>query len=117
MIQVGQQKQTRYWGKRTVKKVARLKEPVKCYNPEQGLVFFEPTIVQIEWESSPSRDRNELWFPYWMIIGGKEKYGQYAPMMGEKQLLELLREAIKQDFFSASFLNNLRRAIADKLGG
>ena len=52
-----------------------------------------------------------------MIIGGKEKYGQYAPMMGEKQLLELLREAIKQDFFSVSFLSNLRRAIADKLGG
>ena len=79
------------------------------------MVFFEPTIVQIEWEKPPSDDKNEFWFPYWMIIGGKEKYAQYAPMIGEKALLELLEDAIKQDFFSKGFLQNLKRAIDDKL--
>lgn len=40
MIQEGQRKPTKYWGTRTVKKVARLKKPVECYNPEQGVVLF-----------------------------------------------------------------------------
>ena len=51
--------------------------------------------------------------PYWMIIGEKEKY---APMIGEKALLELLRDAIKQDFFSKGFIRGLDRAIVKKLG-
>lgn len=116
MIKVGQRKPTKYWGTRTVAKVARLKKAVECYNREQGVVFFEPTIVQIEWEKPPSADKNQFWFPYWMIIGGKEKYAQYAPMIGEKALLELLKGAITQDFFSKSFLRGLDRAIVRKLG-
>ena len=117
MIQVGQRKQTKYWGKRTVTKIARIKKPVECYNPEQGLVFFEPTIVQVEWEKPPSGDKNEFWFPYWMIIDGKEKYAQFAPMMGEKALLELLQDALEQDFFSKGFLKGLSKAVTGKLDG
>jgi hypothetical protein len=30
MIKVGQQKKAKYWGKFTVRKVARLKKPVEC---------------------------------------------------------------------------------------
>lgn len=116
MIQVGQRKQTKYWGKRTVTKVARLKKPVECYNPEQGIVLFEPTIVQIEWEKPPCGDKNAFWFPYWMTIGGKEKYGQFAPMIGEKALLELLKDAIRQDFFSEDFLRSLYQVVNNKLG-
>ena len=90
--------------------MARLKKPVECHNPEQGTVFFDPTIIQIEWERSPSEDKHEFWFPYWMIIGGKRKYGQFAPM------LELMQDAIGQDFFSESFLKGLRESISKKLG-
>ncbi len=115
MIQVGQKSKAKYWGKYSVKKVAQLKKPVECHNDEQGVVFFEPTIVQLEWEKPPSDDNNEFWFPYWMIIGGKEKYAQFAPMIGEKALLELLRSAIRQDFFSKGFLRNLNRVITGKL--
>ena len=43
-----------------------------------------------------------------MIIDGKRKYGQFAPMIGEKALLELLQDAIRQDFFSEEFLKSLK---------
>jgi len=111
MIKVGQKKPTRYWGMRTVTKIARIKKPIECYNPMQGLVLFEPTIVQIEWEKPPSSDKNEFWFPYWITIGDKEKYGRFAPMIGEKALLELLQDAIRQNFFSKSFLRSLEETI------
>lgn len=117
MIQVGQQSKAKYWGKYSVKKVAQLKKPVECHNDEQGVVFFEPTIVQIEWEKPPSSDNNEFWFPYWVIIGGKEKYAQFAPMIGEKALLELLQDALEQDFFSKGFLKGLSKAVTGKLDG
>ena len=111
MIQEGQQKQAKYWGKFAVKKVARLRNPVECQCQEIGTAMFNPTLVKIEWEKPPSSDKNEFWFPYWMTIGGKEKYGQLAPMIGEKALLELLQEAIRQNFFSRSFLCSLEETI------
>ena len=77
--------------------------------------MFNPTLVKIEWEKPPSRDKNEFWFPYWMTIGVKEKYGQYAPMIGEKALLELLQDAIRKDFFSKSFLRSLEETIRTAL--
>jgi len=117
MIQVGQQKNAKYWGKFVVSKVARLKQPVECQCQEVGTALFDPTIVNIQWERAPSWDENEFWFPYWITIGGKEKYGQFAPMIGEKALLELLQDAIKQDFFSKDFLGRLGTAITDKLSG
>ena len=116
MIQVGQEKKAKYWGSFSVSKVARLKKPVECQCKEIGIALFDPTIVKIYWETPPSKDKHELWFPYWITIGGKEKYGQFAPMIGEKALLELLQDAINQDFFSVSFLSKLRGAIADKVG-
>ena len=79
-MEVGQTRKTKYWGNRTYKKIARLKEPIECYNPEQGTVFFDPTIVQIEWERPPSGDKHEFWFPYYrfreegaeVIVAGPE---------------------------------------------
>jgi len=117
MIKEGQQKKAKYWGRFTVRKVARLNKPVECYSQEKGTALFNPTLVQIEWESSPSEDKHEFWFPYWITIHGKERYGQYAPMIGEKALLELLQDAIRRDFFSEDFLKRLNRAIVDKLSG
>jgi len=115
MIQVGQQKKAKYWGRFEVKKVARLKKPVECHCEEVGTAFFNPTIVKIQWDKSPSDDKHEFWFPYWITIGGKEKYGQYAPMIGEKALLELLRNAIEQDFFTREFLLQLNEMINNVL--
>ena len=117
MIQVGQKKKAKYWGDFSVSKVARLKEPVACQCEELGTALFDPTIVKIHWETSPSDDKHEFWFPYWMTIAGKEKYGQFAPMIGERALLELMEDAIRQDFFSESFLEGLRRAVSVKLNG
>ena len=74
MIQEGQKKTARYWGDFTVKKVAKLKSPIKCHSKEVGEVEFMPTLVKIDWTVSPSLDKNEFWFPYWVKIRGKEKY-------------------------------------------
>jgi hypothetical protein len=116
MIKVGQEKKAKYWGNFTVRKVARLNEPVVCHSKEKGKALFNPTLVQIAWETPPSDDMHEFWFPYWITIGGgKEKYGQFAPMIGENALMELLGEAIKQDFFSKGFLTSLRKAISSTL--
>lgn len=116
MIREGQEKTAKYWGKFRVKKVARLTEPVICYSHEIGEALFNPTLVKIEWESAPSNDRHEFWFPYWISMKGKERYGQYAPMIGEPSLLELLKDAIRQDFFSETFLDDLQESIAQKRG-
>jgi hypothetical protein len=115
MIKEGDEKVAKYWGNFKVKKVVRLKNPVKCYSHEIGEALFNPTLVKIEWEHSPSEDKNEFWFPYWISVRGKERYGQYAPMMGEHSLLELLTSAIKQGFFSDDFLCQLDQLVRDKL--
>lgn len=115
MIKVGQQKHANYWGDFTVEKVARLKEPVECYSEERGEVWFNPTLVKIKWDRPPSDDKNEFWFPYWITIDDKEKYGQFAPMIGENALLELFGNAIEQDFFSEYFLQRLSSKITGRL--
>lgn len=116
MIVEGQQKRAKYWGNFRVKKIARLIKPVKCYSDEIGEALFNPTIVKILWDKVPSDDKHEFWFPYWISIKGKERYGQYAPMIGEPSLLELLKDAIRQDFFSDTFLGDLHESIAQKRG-
>jgi len=90
-----------------VKKVAKLARPIVCHSAEIDEALFDPCLVQIEWEKPPSPDGHEFWFPYWITVRGKERYGQFAPMMGETALLELLREAIRQGFFSDDFLSRL----------
>ena len=115
MIKEGQKKKARYWGNYTVKKVVKLSQPIKCHCEEVGETLFNPTLVRIEWENPPSEDKHEFWFPYWISIRGKEKYGQFAPMMGETSLLELLTNGIEQDYFSKYFLRELDKSIVKKL--
>lgn len=117
MIEVGQHKRAKYWGEFDVKKVAQLSRPVKCYSEEKGEALFNPTLVKIQWEKEPSSDKHEFWFPYWITIDGKEKYGQFAPMIGENALLELLEKAIEQDFFTHEFLSKLYTTIEKHLEG
>jgi hypothetical protein len=80
----GDKTKAKYWGTFTVEKVARLKEPVICYSEETGKAEFHSALIKIKWEKNPSEDKNELWFPYWMTLIGKYKYGQFAPMIGER---------------------------------
>jgi len=112
MIKEGQQKKAKYWGEFTVKKVAQLKAPEIAHSAEVGKALFNYTLVQRQWKADGGYN---FWFPYWVTIKGKERFGQYAPMMGEDSLLELLREAIRKEFFSKNFLNQLHQTIIDKL--
>jgi hypothetical protein len=115
MIKVGKKTKAKYWGNFTVEKVIKLDSPVKCFSNVKGEVFFNPTIVKISWEQEPSDDKHDLRFPYWISIDGKEKYGQYAPMIGQKTLLKLLSSAIDNDLFDKSFLEKLNGKIMDYL--
>jgi hypothetical protein len=113
MIKIGKKTKAKYWGNFVVEKVAQLDNPVKCFSAEKGEVDFNPTIVKISWEQTPSEDKHDLWFPYWITIDGKEKYGQFAPMIGQKALLQLLSKAIDNDYFDGIFLEGLERKISD----
>ena len=115
MIKVGKKTKAKYWGNFKVEKIAKLQTPVRCFSNEKGYVDFDPTIIKISWDQVPSDDKHDLWFPYWITIDGKEKYGQYAPMIGQKALLELLSHAIDNDFFGADFLKELNRRISNHL--
>lgn len=116
MIKTGHESRVKYWGKYRVEKVVNLEKPVMCHSEEIGEAEFMPTIVKLEWEKPPSSDKNEFWFPYWLKVRGKWKYGQFAPMIGEEALLQLLKEAVKQDYFSRRFLVGLTECIRKKLG-
>jgi len=63
---------------------------VLCHSKQVGEVEFTLTIVQVGWEIPPSSDNSDFWFPYWVKIRGKEKYGQFAPMIRKNALLQLL---------------------------
>ena len=113
MIEVGQHKRAKYWGGYTVEKVAMLSKPVQVHSQEVDKALFNPTLVKIKWDQE--NFHHEFWFPYWITLNdAKEKYGQFAPMMGEASLLELLKEAIRQDFFTEDFVNQLHEATAPR---
>jgi len=112
MIKEGEQRKTRYWGEYEVTKVVQLEEPELAYSAVVGEARRKYTFVQIRWKAD---GQYKLWFPYWVTIKGKERYGQYAPMMSEASLLELLDKAIRKEFFSQNFLNQLRKTITDEL--
>jgi hypothetical protein len=117
MIKEGYRSKAKDWGNYTALKVAKLKEPIRCLSQDKGKALFNPVITKLKWDTPPSDDKHEFWFHYWITwsdISDKERYGQYGPMIGEKALLELLQNAIKQDFFSNDFLDNLRKSIDDR---
>ncbi len=115
MIKVGKKTRAKYWGAFTVEKLVRLDKPVRCLSSEKGEVDFDPTIVKISWEQTPSDDKHDLWFPYWITIDGKEKYGQFAPMIGQGAFLELLSKAIDASYFDEKFLGELSKKITEYL--
>lgn len=115
MIKVGKKTKAKYWGNFTVEKIVELDSPVRCFSTDKGEVDFHPTIIKILWDQVPSDDKHDLWFPYWITIDGKEKYGQFAPMIGQRALLELMSKAIDFGYFDEDFLKGLNRKISDHL--
>lgn len=116
MIKEGKESKAKYWGSYIVQKIVKLDKPVVCYSDKVGKAYFKPTIVKIEWKKKPpSNDKHDIWFPYWIVIKKRENYGQYAPMIGQKALLELLKKAIFAGFFNNNFLKNLKKTIEKKL--
>jgi hypothetical protein len=115
VIEVGKRSKARYWGEYEVQGVVKLDAPVRCHSLEKGEIDFNPTIAKLAWAREPSGDRHDIWFPYRITIGGKERYGQYAPMIGQKALLDLLRKAIDAEFFDRDFLQALDRKLSSCL--
>ena len=65
----------------------------------RGSVEFDPKIFCL----SSSEDKNSrfYWFPYWIKINGKRRYGQFSPIVPEDEFIELMIDAIDKDVFSS----------------
>jgi len=99
-----------------IKAIAELPEPIKYDDSKLGKVSYCPRIVLLESVNSRSK---ALWFAYWIATSrttGKMKWGQRPGMYEENVLLKLLKDAIKQDFFSEDFLHSLYKVVNNKLG-
>jgi len=116
VIEKGKRSKVKYWGTYEVQGVVKLDAPVRCFSFERGDVDFNPTIVKLSWDQEPSGDKHDIWFPYWITIDGREKYGQFAPMIGQSALLDLLSKAIDAGFFERGFLEKLGKKISGHLG-
>lgn len=77
----------------TIKGIAKLRSPKD----------YEPALMLVEHEDG----NKELYFAYWKIVDGKQRFANRPPMFGEGVWLELLTDAIRQRFFSKDFLKNL----------
>jgi len=116
MKQIGSKGSAKYWGEYILKDKVELDKPVVCDSQKIGKAYFKPIIGKLEWvKKPPSADQHDIWFTYWITIHGQEKYGQYAPMIGQKALLELMTKAIRKGFFTEKFLRGLRDSIEKKL--
>ncbi len=111
MIKEGELRRTKYWGPYKVLKVVEIDTPEIAESAETGKAIFKYTLAKIRW----SDGKCDFWFPYWVTIKGKERYGQYAPMLSEGSLLNLLQKAINGGFFSKTFLNKLNKTVNNKL--
>jgi hypothetical protein len=59
-----------------------------------------------------------LWFNCWISTaktGGKMKWGGGPPILEEYTLLELMKQAIRNNLFSKDFLRTLGKEINNKL--
>jgi len=97
-----------------VEAIAELPQPIEYDDPVQGKVSYDPKMVPLK---SPKHG-NVLWFTYWISTNktqGKMKWGQGSPMLEEDVLLNLMKEAIEQGFFTNDFLKGLARELNEAL--
>jgi len=93
-----------------VQAIAKLSKPITYVDPAQGNVNYDPRIL---WLKCPEQAK-VLWFAYWISTNrtqGRMRWGQGPPVIEENVLLSLLREAIRQDFFTKGFLKELAREL------
>jgi len=70
----------------------------------RGSPDFEPTIMLVEHNDGSK----ELYFPYWKKTKkGTQGFANRPPMFDEGIFLELLRDAVRQNFFTRDFSKNL----------
>jgi hypothetical protein len=90
-----------------IRAIAELSEPISYHDSQLGRVSYCPRILLLE---SSSNRVKALWFAYWIATSrtkGKVKWGQRPGMYEENVLLELLKGAIRQGFFTRSFVKGL----------
>lgn len=63
----------------------------------RGKVEFDPKIFAL---SSIEDNSKFYWFPYWITINGKRKYGQFSPIIMEEDFIQLLKNAFDKNVFS-----------------
>lgn len=98
-----------------IKAIAELSEPIRYSDSKLGRASYCPRIVLLE---SPGNRLKALWFAYWIATSqteGKMKWGQRPGMYEENVLLELLKDAIRQGFFTKNFLKELARELDQAL--
>jgi len=89
-----------------IKDIARLNQPVKYRDSQQGDVSYDPRIIKLQ----NATNCQALWFTYWLATDktkGLLKWGQGSPMLEEFTFLELMKQAIRSGFFSQDFLKSL----------
>jgi hypothetical protein len=94
-----------------VEGIAELSWPMEYNDPNQGHVQYAPKILSLR----NSKGEKPLWFAYWISTDktkGRLKWGGGPPMLEEGILLDLLKEAIKQGFFTENFLRELKRELS-----
>jgi len=97
-----------------VKAIAKLQQPIQYPDPIQGEVSYDPKILLLGSEKLSK----VLWFTYQMATtktGGKMRWGQGSPMLEQSVLLNLLKEAIKQGFFTKDVLKELANEVDEAL--
>lgn len=115
--QVGAKVHPRYKGIANweINAIAELPEPIKYNDSKLGRVSYCPRIVLLE---SLDNKLKALWFAYWIATSqteGKMKWGQRPGMYEENVLLELLRNAVRQGFFTKDFLTELAHELDQAL--
>jgi len=98
-----------------VVQIANLPQLIEYTDAVQGKVSYDPRILLLEF---PESSNKVLWFNYWIATSktsGRMRYGGGPPMLEESVLLELLRNAIKQSFFTKDFLKELARELDEAL--
>lgn len=89
-----------------VKGIAKLNKLIQYHDLRQGKVGYDPKILLLDSEKTG----RALWFAYWISTDktkGKLKWGQGPPVLEEDSLLQLLKEAISQNFFGRDFIEEL----------
>jgi hypothetical protein len=116
--QVGDKVHPRYKGIDSweIKAIAELPKSIKYDDSKLGRVSYCPCIVLLE---SLGNKLKALWFAYWIATSqteGKMKWGQRPGMYEENVLLELLKHAIRHNFFTKDFLTELAHELDQHLG-